>query len=170
MGPPAESLTLEHSIIGVSPTRRWQHKHQSTGFLSINLRAVETLCCECPPLEVLTPLLGVSLSESLMLVCSVMRVSPFRNGEASTNLWAPLSTGLRAVETLRCGNVPTQSLKFADIVDGITPTRRQHRKLTKTFYTQPTMPKTNSVFQRGTFQKPTINASQARPKQKPILF
>jgi len=28
----------------------------------------------------------------------------------------------------------------------------------------------NSVFRRGTFQKPMINASQARPKQKPILF
>jgi len=50
---PHQSMTLIRPEVGVFPTRRWQCKHQPTGFLSTSLRAVETLR------------LGVSRSKSL---------------------------------------------------------------------------------------------------------
>ena len=137
---------LIRSVVEVSPIQRRQRKHQPTDPLSISLRIVKTLQCgECSLLGVLTQLMRVSpirIYNACMFRCGSVSHSKMATQAPAYEPPFQLTYGQSKLFVVRV--FPTRRPKFAGTVDGIIPTRRQHRKLTKALRPQPTMSETKN--------------------------
>ena len=102
---------------GISLTQRWQRRIHPTGFLSTSLRVVKIFRC------------GFYPAQEFLLCC---RDFPLSGSQEHSSVDMTPPTQKQPWIQLHCWDFPhSGGQKFADTADGITPTREQRCRLTK---------------------------------------